>query len=328
MAPSSSGRLVPRPAQALFVGIAVLGALLLLWPQPVSQGERLTTSRRGETRAPLWADHAPRKEEYTRVLHPAPPATAGESRGETATSGTKELLEELERLLMAFEQPTRVHATGRMQRTLGSGRWFETSIELDLSSAGPPGDGHFDLTVHHSPSAWSRYRGTIRERRAVDLRPVAVHGRDAPRFPAEAVGGELDKRVPLALGDLHLSDLDGLVGALVLGDLDLVGELRDPGAEPLLVVDLRFPDRPGPAEVSEFSTRGETALVHVGALDRRPRTLRVFDRGGRLVRTYSDFTFSASGESRGPAVRSFRVDSIASRSHTVVTIDRFELTAP
>lgn len=315
-----------RVIQVLFIGVAVLGAALLLWPGSEMEGDRLQDDVRSLTPPPGWVHRAPLKEDFVRRIEPVQRTGGGGSSSDEAPTGAATLLEGLETILETLERPAEIEAAGRMQRTLAGGQVFDTTLDLDLRSAGGEGDGRFDLTIHHSPGSWSRYRGTIRSRLLTDLETVAVHGPGAPTFPEAEGDRELAERVPLALGDVHLGDLDGVAGALALGDLDLVGELRSPGAEPLFVFDLRFPHRSTTGEVSEYSTRGETALVHVGVDDHRPRALRVFDRGDRLVRTYSDFTFADTDGTEWPKLRSFRVDSVASRSHTSVTIDRSELT--
>lgn len=294
-----------RFASFWFVLLVMIGAGLLVWSStsPTHKSE----PPRGDT-APLWIARAPGKDQ---LLRPIRRFTSSQQSGVAFEA----LFSALDNLLGRLESPMRVMGEGRLLRTLANGQLFDSRILLDLRVV--DSDGEFTLQTSHTDGTQANFRGTLHAHRLVELhagdgtRPLAA-GLDSPAF----------QRLPIALGDLHIDDLHGVLGALTLGDIEVVGELATVGSLPLVAVDCRFPASTN--STSDYSTHGASAIVYLDRAHFVVRAVRVFDSADRQVREYSGFTYG--DPNRMETLRTLHVRALASESETTFFVEKLDVT--
>jgi hypothetical protein len=309
-----------RLAPALFVGLIALGAALWL----ASSGRRpggTPDAAPAPKPVPLWVERASARDSFTRHLRPL---TADDLDADTSAR----VLAALDRLLGRAEEPLELAAAGRMLRTLADGSYYDARFDLTLDH--DRGDGGFVLAVTRPNADRSVLRGRFEDfaLAALETDPGAGECAAGPGLPESFSDPDLQRRVPVTLGDVALGDVQGLLGALFVGDLEVLGELAPGGSVPQLVVDCRFPAGGGEATAAadpgaDYSTRGASALLY---LDREHLGLlqaRVFDAGGRQVRTYTGLIYS--DPARPETLKAFHVRSAAGDTETAVVLDRLEL---
>lgn len=199
----------------------------------------------------------------------------------------------------------------RMARVLRSGHEFDSRLAVETRRTA--GKTELRLDVERPGSSSATYLGEVRQGRLEGLRQAR------PGVPGVFSELPLDANLPIGLGDLQIGDVLALVSGLRDGTWSPLGELDTFNAVRLLVLDLDFGAAGRRAGPESFHGYGASALVYLDAERLVPRTIRVFDAGGRLVRTYTAFDFETSGPR--PVLRSFRASSVLSESDTTFYIE-------
>lgn len=304
--------LAQRLALALCVGVALLGGVLLV---------RSLVAARGAADAPpgvAASDRlagAPRKRELTALL--TPPAAAAESRAAVAR---------LRAQGRRLDEITSARSTWRLTRTLAEGYEFDSRLALTftrrLTRTGTAGELLLEVTRPGVEAV--AYRAEITPGGGITGLQYGTGG-DAAQLQSVTVAGD----APLAVGDLRVQDVVDLQAALTAGRVVARGTLATFNAVPLQVFEVELPPAaPGgsPGDAADRpSGRAASALLYCAGPDATPRALRLFDAGGRLLRTFSDVTIEGPHPGTGePRLRSFRVQSSLTDSATVFHLESLQ----
>jgi hypothetical protein len=291
------------------IGTAVLGGALFLWS---ILAERRASHQ--SATAPEWLARAPLKASFQVALTPAKDDRANEA---------------AQRLVDAYSGIARVTSDWRLSRILLRGYLYDS--ELSLSAHRPP-PGRADpvevvLRVNRPGVAASVYRAELGEHGLLRVE----YGLGKEQLQPVALGYD----EPLSIGDLRVRDVLDMYYALKARQCRSAGTLEGLNSAPLRVydVDLGAPshaatggDAARRPRTDDPTGAGATALLYCETGDLRPRVIRVFDHGNRLVRIYDDLAF-ASVPAGDASVRltSFRVDSIPTYSHSVFRLATLDL---
>lgn len=294
------------------------------------------TAGGAERPAPFWVGSARTRADH--LLHLDKHSTLAERRAaEEGGTVERRLLDTLDHLLDTFTLAGgRARIEARLLRTLPSGLFFDSLLELSIRTEAENGDANneidpanlvaeLELRITHanngaasseSPNVVTEtYGGRLEGHHVRELR-----SHDGPS-PMGFDQRELHPNLPLSLGDLPLADLLGLRAALLDGNVDDLGELALGRSQFLRVIEIRFPpyllDDERPPE-TDYTTRGASALLYIDAQRMQPRALRIFDRAGRLVRIYDHLVYAEprSTEPRHDDLSELRLQSIQVQSVT------------
>lgn len=274
-------------------------------------------------REPAWVERAPRLPDFTALITASP-----------APSPADDPAKHLAGLLGFSGEITSVRSTWHMTRVLPQGFEFDSLLNIEAVAADQADTGTVWLRVVRRAQEVAAYRADFQAGQ-VRLR----HGQAGEPLREAA---QTDTDAPLSIGDVRLQDVLSLREALVARRLRRVGGLANLNAEALEVYEValeveaaaearkalgrgvaeRNPALATPPAHAAFDGRGALALLYCRQ-DLTPRSMRVFDRAGRLVRTYSGLRFEpGQAGDQGPPLRlvQLNVASVPSDSNSFLRL--------
>jgi hypothetical protein len=214
-----------------------------------------------------------------------------------------------------------VRTSFRTRRTIRNGSIFDSQSLLEWAHRND-GTGHAALSISGPGKSSRNFRLDF-----VDNKPTTLSARLDNR---EVISETKDLHsLPVIIGDLNIQDHFDLVSAVRERRYQVLGELQFLNARPQLVlsVDLGTASSlKNDNQPDEDESKPVTALILLDAETSELRSVRFFDAGGVLVRTYSDFS-SISKVSDLP-FNYFRVDSVRTGNTTVIIIDEMNTQSP
>jgi hypothetical protein len=220
-----------------------------------------------------------------------------------------------------------------LTRVLPQGYEFDSRLDVTCRSRSPQLTD-LELRIRRRDTETVLYRAEVGEQGIGNLRYAS---RSGPGAGAAAPGVYQEVAVaadtPLAIGDLRIRDVVDLHRALQLHRVRYLGTLDTLNAVQLRVfeVPLGAPaaaPRLGKGQDQDYQAHAMSALLYFEPVELLPRTIRFFDQGERLVRTYSDLLYSRAraGEGNGDLrLTSFRVDSLPTESSTRCRLDSLQV---
>jgi hypothetical protein len=262
-----------------------------------------------------WVARAPRREIFTSLIQPVAETAADGAQAEDDLL-TRTFRDEARRLAEALAATSRI----RLRRVTARGLEYDSRLDLDWTRQGE--GGMAVLVVSREEREVVRYRARVRGDRLQRLELA---------LPAPAQGYQevrVDDDLPITLGDVPVRYVLALHRAALEGRVRRLGTLAGRNAVPLAVFDLDLTlTEPATAREAreDFTGKGASALVYLDAESLLPRTVRVFDAGGRLVRTYTDLVFT--GPAEAPQLAGASVRSIPTGGSTAVVVEAVQIAA-
>ncbi|HKE01663.1 MAG TPA: hypothetical protein VKE69_11680 [Planctomycetota bacterium] len=217
-----------------------------------------------------------------------------------------------------------IRIDGRMTRVVESGHRYESEIQLAVSGSGEKRTLRFEARQPETGTSVLEAEWSSEGLRnaAWNSQPIDVGEGESLRSKAH---------IPVGLGDALLGDAAILRDTTSADGLQVLGFVRGIHSVPQVVVSIGASpasrgSSPSAADDAAEDVAGATALVYVDPVGRSVQTVRVFDAEQRLVRTYEDFLYDGAPELG--RLRSFRVSSIPSASHTLFHEIRIEVRNP
>jgi hypothetical protein len=208
----------------------------------------------------------------------------------------------------------------RSERFLESGHEFSSVVDVRFRRIGKIGQIKFEIERHSGEQI--KYFVELQEGEITKVQVDSARGTDSLSESSDYL--HLVRSSPVGIGDLLLADIFGLYSMKRTGAVKTLGKLEFPGSRGMFVFDgaffanSDFPEEEESADSNSFEGRGVSTLIYVDQQDFIVRRLLIFDAEERLVRLYEDFHFVESD-----MLRSLRVTSLVTKSHTVFWIDRF-----
>jgi hypothetical protein len=316
---------VYRVAQVVLLSIALLGGgvLVRFW----ILGNRQASSH-GITppAGPAWLSSAPRKIGFSALVTPGKPEQG------------KPLLDRIASREGTFPSVSSAESKWNMTRTLSRGYEFDSQLDLTAQPHSSSQWVDMGLRVTRPGAEVVSYRAEVGEKGFGRLQYAAQPDKDKNSENDAYQDVTVDSDAPLAIGDLRARDVIDFIAALKAYKIQYLGTLDTYNSIQLQVFEVPLGEgrEKGAALKTQALGKSEkvyqgnatSALLYCEPAGLAPRTIRFFDSGGRLVRTYSNFIFSStkSGEF-GDELRltDFRVDSVPTDSNTTFHLEKSQL---
>ncbi len=316
--PSRPSAVTHRLTLAFLLGVALLGGWLLVRSLVGRDGGGLSSA--SGPPEPEWLSRAPLKSDFTALI--APPE-------EGKDNDLADIVAAEEKL---YSDGFLAQSVWQTTRTLPRGHEFDSGLSLVAESSSDEAM-EFELRVTRAGAEVVTYHAELGEN---GLRRLQYGPPDA-----ELQDVAVKDETPLAIGDLRVHDAVDFYTAFKAGRVRPLGTLSTFNSVELKVFEVELsasrPDAEGDGDAApqgsarEYAALAADALLYCDGTDLTPRTIRFFDDGGRLVRTYTDFVFDRAGPDTADSgklrVTHFRVDSVSTTSSTFFRLESATLEA-